>query len=274
MTDGYGPGGLERAIVLTFDNLGEASCARARDVESPHPAGRGPLGDDAPCRGCSTLSTDSGLTATFFVEAVNCELNPAGGSRRSRSADTSSARTAGSTSNGASSMAAEERDVLARTARAFAGGRHRRSGFRPPGGELTPRTPALLREHGLAWCSPAGDEPPVGARRSGLGAVCLGARRRLPPDAALRGPACTSGGAGPARCSAAATGARLAEALRDGAGVQTVVMHPFLMLDEAWWEQVQGLLALVSELPRSGEAWVVPGGASPRRWAGGVGCGP
>ena len=64
----------------------------------------------------------------------------------------------------------------------------------------------------------------------------------------------------PSPRSAAAVGARLAQALRDGAGVQTVVMHPFLMLDEAWWDQVQRLLALVSELARSGEAWVVPGG--------------
>ena len=44
-------------------------------------------------------------------------------------------------------------------------------------------------------------------------------------------------GAEPA--GAAAAGERLARALRDGTGVQTVIMHPFLMLDEAWREQVR-----------------------------------
>jgi len=34
-------------------------------------------------------------------------------------------------------------------------------GFRPPGGELTEATPALLRELGFEWCSPAGDEARV-----------------------------------------------------------------------------------------------------------------
>ena len=149
--------------------------------------------------------------------------------------------------------------MLARTARAFAGAGIGVRGFRPPGGELTPRTPALLREHGLAWCSPAGDEPP--SVRDGLACVpfdweLVDAYHLMPRFGDLR----ARRGAPAQPRSAAATGARLARALRDGAGVQTVVMHPFLMLDEAWREEVQRLLALVSELSRNGEAWVVPGG--------------
>jgi hypothetical protein len=60
---------------------------------------------------------------------------------------------------------------------------------------------------------------------------------------------------------AAAAGDRLAEAITHGTGAQTVVMHPFLMLDAAWWAQTQRLLALVSELAGSSQAWVVGGGA-------------
>ena len=43
----------------------------------------------------------------------------------------------------------EERDALTRGLEAFARLGLRPRGFRPPGGELTPSTPALLREHGF-----------------------------------------------------------------------------------------------------------------------------
>ena len=75
MSAGYGPSMLPRAIVLTFDNLGEAS-ALERGTWTP----RSPLGSDpSVIRALPGLLDEldqSGLTATFFVEAINCELNP------------------------------------------------------------------------------------------------------------------------------------------------------------------------------------------------------
>ena len=257
MTGGHGPGAPKRAIVLTFDNLGEAT-ALERGTWNP----RTPLGEDPSVTKALPRLLDaldrSGLTATFFVEAVNCELNPAALAEIAGRGHELGAH-GWQHEQWGELDGSEERDVLARTARAFAGAGIGIQGFRPPGGELTPRTPALLREHGLAWCSPAGDEPP--AMRDGLAWVpfdweLVDAYHLMPRFGDLR----ARRGAPAQPVSAAATGARLAQALRDGAGVQTVVMHPFLMLDEAWWEQVRGLLARVSELARSGAAWVVPGG--------------
>ena len=45
-----------------------------------------------------------------------------------------------------------------------------------------------------------------------------------------------------------------------GGGVQTVVLHPFLILDAQWRAGVRRLLSLMAELARERRAWVVPGG--------------
>ena len=75
MSHGHGPEALERAIVLTFDNLGEASSLE-RGTWNPHT----PLGEDPSVTVALPRLLDaldhSRLAATFFVEAVNCELNP------------------------------------------------------------------------------------------------------------------------------------------------------------------------------------------------------
>ena len=54
---------------------------------------------------------------------------------------------------------ARERALLERAAAAFEQLGLRPRGFRPPGGDLTERTPALLAELGYRWCSPAGGGP-------------------------------------------------------------------------------------------------------------------
>ena len=52
----------------------------------------------------------------------------------------------------------------------------------------------------------------------------------------------------------AAAAERFAKILRDGRpdGPRTVIMHPFLLLDEAWWENARRTLALIAELVSSG----------------------
>lgn len=62
-------------------------------------------------------------------------------------------------------------------------------------------------------------------------------------------------GDGAPALSAEAAGERMAAALRDGVGLHTVIMHPFLMLDEAWRGQVQRLLE-----DMAGLGSVLPGG--------------
>jgi hypothetical protein len=37
-----------------------------------------------------------------------------------------------------------------------------------------------------------------------------------------------------------------------------LVLHPFLMLDDAWWAQVRRLLEMLAELERSGRGSVGP----------------
>ncbi|MBV9681103.1 MAG: polysaccharide deacetylase family protein, partial [Solirubrobacterales bacterium] len=73
--DGFGPDRLPSALVLTFDNLGEAS-ALERGTQPPDvPLGRDPSVLEALPRLLDELQRHR-LTATFFVEAINCELYP------------------------------------------------------------------------------------------------------------------------------------------------------------------------------------------------------
>jgi peptidoglycan/xylan/chitin deacetylase (PgdA/CDA1 family) len=253
----YGPDRRARAIVLTFDNLGEASALERGTWDAHTSLGEDPSVTRALPRLLDALD-DSRLSATFFVEGVNAQLNPRALSEIAVRGHELGAH--GWQHEQWSELGVNaERAVLERAARAFAASGLGVRGFRPPGGELTARTPALLRELGLGWCSPAGEGPP--RIQDGLAMLpfaweLVDAYHLMERFADLR----VARGAPATPCDAAATGARLKQALRDGAGVQTVVMHPFLMLEAAWWEQTQRLLALVSELAHAGRAWVVPGG--------------
>jgi peptidoglycan/xylan/chitin deacetylase (PgdA/CDA1 family) len=144
-----------RAIVLTFDNLGEAS-ALQRGTWDPHT----PLGSDPSVTQALPWLLDaldrSRLRATFFVEAINCELNPE--ALRTIRARGHELGVHGWEHEVWGELDADtERELLQRSARAFAALGLDAAGFRPPGGRLTEHTPALLRELGFTWCSPAVD---------------------------------------------------------------------------------------------------------------------
>src|SRR5450755_2989772 len=62
-------------LVLTFDNLGEASQLERGTWPAGEPLGRDPSVHVALPRLLDALDAN-GLTATFFVEAINCELYP------------------------------------------------------------------------------------------------------------------------------------------------------------------------------------------------------
>jgi peptidoglycan/xylan/chitin deacetylase (PgdA/CDA1 family) len=255
---GFGPETRPRAIVLTFDNLGEASALERGTRSSDTPLGQDPSVRRALPRLLDALD-DSGLTATFFVEAINCELNPS-------ALHEIAARGHELGVHGwrhepwAELDAGSERALLARSTEAFTRAGLAPRGFRPPGGELTPWTEGLLRRCGYAWLSPVGGQPAVddGLVRVPFSWELVDAYHLMAQFAELR----QSRGDAAAPVSAAAVGDRLAAALRDGddGGVQTVILHPFLMLDDEWLAGVRRLLGLIAELGGSGRAWVVPGG--------------
>ena len=318
---GYGPAGCPRAIVLTFDNLGEASA-----LERGTWSGREPLGEDpSVTRALPRLlhALDAAaLTATFFAEAVNCELNPQALAQiagRGHELGVHGWRHEPWGDLGPE----EEAALLARATAAFRGAGLPAVGFRPPGGSLTGRTEGLLRAAGYRWYSAAAQDPPraepprpealrteprptepprtvprpteppdraahrlprptepprtvprptepprtVPRVQDGVVSVpfswdLVDAYHLMDRFADLR----TARGDAAAPAPPAVVAERLTAALRDAtAGVQTVVLHPFLMLDDAWWAAVRALLELIAELSRDGAAWVV-GGADFAAW--------
>jgi len=270
MTDGYGRARLPRAVVLTFDNLGEVSAIGRGEWTGRHPLGSDPSVTQALPWVLDALDR-SGLTATFFVEADNYELNPLALAQIvSRGHELGAHGWQHETWGELASSPHRERELLERITRTFADTGFPVSGFRPPGGTLTPATLGLLDELGYMWCSPAAAGP-AEARPFCAGAVCVvpfiwelvDAFHLMERFAGLRNR--HGGSAAPA--AADAVGRRFAQLLGGGgSGVQTVVMHPFLMLEPAWREQVELLLERLGELRRSEEAWVVAGGEFAAWW--------
>ena len=204
------------------------------------------------------LATRS-LTATFFVEAINCERNPeAVQSIAQRGHEV--AHHGWRHEQWSALEATEERNILSTGVSAFAMLGLRVTGFRPPGGELTARSPALLAETGFEWCSPAGNAPnPAGAldyipfEWEMVDAyhlmerfAPLRERRKDHPDV-LDPPAVAQ------RFEAAV------DRLATRGGRRTLVMHPFLMLDDRWFDSVRALLDRMRELAAAGHLAVVPG---------------
>ena len=255
----FGPAGLPSALVLTIDNLGEAR-ALERGTRPPDE----PVGSDPSVTAALPWLLDEldahGLGATFFVEAINCELYP--DAVREIAARGHELGVHGwRHEEWTSLLAEEERDVLSRSVEAFSALGIQVRGFRPPGGELNSRSPGLLRDAGLKWCSPAGG--PAGVRR-GLAYVpfvwnFVDAYHLMESFARLR----TSRGDPEAAVEPDVLADQLEDELQELAvagSLRTLVLHPFLMLDEHWAGGVSRLLAFMAELARERRTWVVAGG--------------
>jgi peptidoglycan/xylan/chitin deacetylase (PgdA/CDA1 family) len=256
---GFGPDGLPSALVLTFDNLGEASELERGTWPNNQPVGRHASAKEILPRLLHELD-GLGLKATFFVEAINCELYPAElleivarghelgmhGWRHESWAELS---------------AQGEREALARGMRAFASLGIEVAGFRPPGGRLTPRSASLLREAGLRWCSPVGGGLGL---RDGLAYVpfdwqFVDAYHLMARFRALR----VSRGKAAVALDPAALAQRLMaelDALACSGGQQTLILHPFLMVDESWCAGARQVLGRIRRLAGGNRVWVVPGG--------------
>ena len=244
------------AVTLTFDNLGEATALERGTWERTTPLGRHPSVTVALPRLLDGLD-DHGLRATFCVEAINCDLNPA--AVRQIAARGHELALHGWRHEPWSELAPDrERELLGRSIEAFAGLGITPRGFRPPGGTPAGADPELLAEHGLSWWSPAAEPGEAPAEVTGAAPIA-----RVPFDWDLVdayllmdsfGELRVRRGDAASPLDPGVAGARLHDRLRAATGPHTVVMHPFLMLDEAWWEQAQGLLGTVAELVAAGEA--------------------
>lgn len=243
------------AITLTFDNLGEAAA-----LERGTWTGETPLGADRSVTVALPRLLDEldrhRLTATFCVEAINCGLNPAAvreiddrghelaihGWRHERWSGLEPDR---------------ERELLHRSRDAFAELGLTPAGFRPPGGEPSPSDPQLLGEYGIAWYSPVAalDHPVDVMTGTVITSVpfrweLVDAYLLMDSFAELR----TEHGDQASPLDAVQAGARLQRRLTAARGPHTIVLHPFLMLDDGWWEQTQQLLVAVAALVADGGA--------------------
>jgi peptidoglycan/xylan/chitin deacetylase (PgdA/CDA1 family) len=255
----FGPERLSSALVLTFDNLGEASELERGTWPAGEPLGSHWSVTDVLPRLLDALDAHH-LQATFFVEAINCELYPEALVeivRRGHEVGHHGWRHEA----WARLSPAQERDALTRGMQAFRTLGLVVTGFRPPGGELTASSATLLRDAGLRWCSPAGGPSEV---RDGLAFVpfewpLVDAYHLMERFSELR---LRRGDPAPVLDPDRLTDRLAAElaTLRAREGQGTLILHPFLMRDDGWFAGVQRLLGLIGELAQGHRSWVVPGG--------------
>ncbi len=134
------PGGARGALCLSFDNLGIDEDSSATQA----------LPDLLKRLG------ERDLTATFFAEGVNAELDP-GALQEIGAAGHEVAYHAWSHETWEELTAAEQAENLARGIGAFKELGLTIAGMRPPGGQLGRGGLKVLREAGLRYSSPAGD---------------------------------------------------------------------------------------------------------------------
>jgi peptidoglycan/xylan/chitin deacetylase (PgdA/CDA1 family) len=252
---------LRRAVLLTFDNLGEAADLE-RDLRPPSGVGEHPSVTVA-LPAILELLRALALPATFFVEGINAELYP--DAVRAIAVDGHEIGLHAWRHERWSELApAEEDQLLARSIEAFADLGVDVDGFRPPGGEIGPRTMRKLAAHGLRWCSPVGNRA---CRSEGVAVLpfrwaLVDAYHRMESFADLR----RSLGDAPAPRSAAAAADALLEDLQTADDEPTVViLHPFLLVDEAERAEAERVLRWIADGVAAGERWVATGRELARR---------
>ena len=228
-------GDLRDAVLLSFDNLGEAA-----DLERG--TARAPIGDDPSVtvglpRALEALAALD-LRATFFVEGLNAELYP--DALRDIAAAGHEVGLHGWRHEVWNALSpAEEDELLGRGVARARGPRPRGRGLPSARRRTGPRTLEALAAHGLRWCSPAGER----AGRTGA-IACLPFRwpavdayHRLESFTDRR----TSRGdradvASPREAADALIGALDAR----GDDPLVLILHPFLMLSESEAGEARG----------------------------------
>jgi peptidoglycan/xylan/chitin deacetylase (PgdA/CDA1 family) len=215
-------------ISVTFDNLGEVSALERGQWPAGEPLGHHYSVTRSLPRILELLD-DAGLRATFFVEGLNTELYP-DTLRELDAAGHEVAYHGWRHEPWAGLEPAAERESLERGVAAMERLGVRPVGFRPPGGELTPATPDLLRELGFTYCSPeAGAAEALG----GLAVLpfrwpLVDAFHYLPHFAELRERYLATGELQPPSRLRAEI-----EAALGGDGFVALLFHPFLLDEDA-----------------------------------------
>ena len=235
-------------VSVTFDNLGEASDLERGWWPEDEPLGRHFSVTRALPRVLEALD-EAGLRATFFVEGLNTELYP----------ETLVEVAAAGHEVGCHGWRHERWDRLdpgeerSSLERCVAGMRElglEPSGFRPPGGALTAATPALLRELGFTYCSPADGTPTGGMPALPFRWPLLDAYHYLPHFAGMRG---TREPLPPERLREA-----VLAALEEQHDHLTLLFHPFLADTGERMAVIRDVLARVRDLVDAGTVWCAP----------------
>ena len=235
-------------VSVTFDNLGEASDLERGWWPEDEPLGQHYSVTRALPRVLEALD-EAGLRATFFVEGLNTELYP--GTLRELDAAGHEVACHGWRHERWSALdPATERERLQRSVEGMRALGLRPVGFRPPGGELTAATPALLRELGFTYCSPAdgvptGDMPALPFRWP-----LLDAYHYLPHFAGMRG---TEEPLPPERLRDS-----VFEALDRTEGFLALLFHPFLADTDERLAVIRDVLARVRALVDEGALRCAP----------------
>lgn len=210
-------------VSLTFDNLGEVAELHRGQWPADAPLGRHASVTRTLPRVLELLAR-FGVRATFFVEGLNAELYPEA-LREIAAAGHEVAFHGWQHERWSELDVAAERASLERGVAALDALGLRPVGFRPPGGELTPASTALLREYGFEYISPEGT-----AVQLVDGLVVLPFRWELvdafyylPHFGGLRG------------APEPLPPSRLREAIA-GDDFVTLIFHPFLLEDEERFE--------------------------------------
>jgi peptidoglycan/xylan/chitin deacetylase (PgdA/CDA1 family) len=246
-------GALRDAVLLSFDNLGEAA-----DLERQGASARGPhpsvtVGLPRALDALGALD----LRATFFVEGLNAELYPQA-LRDIAEAGHELGLHGWRHERWETLSPSDEDELLTRGIAALAGLGLDVEGFRPPGGALGAHTIDALVAHGLRWCSPAGEHA---ARRGGIASLPF----RWPAvDAYHRLESFTDRRTALGDRAAVASPREAADALiaaldARGDDPLVLILHPFLMLEEAEAAQARRVLEHLAQQVARGERWVAPG---------------
>jgi len=235
-------------VSVTFDNLGEASDLERGWWPEDEPLGQHFSVTEALPRLLDALD-DVGLRATFFVEGLNTQLYP--DTLRDLDARGHEVACHGWQHERWDRLGPDaERASLERSVRGMRSLGLRPCGFRPPGGSLTAATPALLRELGFAYCSPA-----LGVDADGFPALpfrweLLDAYHYLPHFADRRG--------SPEPLPPARLRETVLEALDRRDGFLALLFHPFLADTGERVAVIRDVLARVRELVDAGTVRCAP----------------
>lgn len=238
---------------VTFDNLGEAAQLELGMWPAEVPQGRHFTVVDVLPRLLDLLAARK-ARATFFVEGLNAQMYPQA-LHAIVEAGHEVALHAWRHEEWAALDAESEVALLARATGAMRAIGIEPSGFRPPGGGLTERTPALLGEHGYSYLSPAGERAGL---LEGLAVLpfrwpLVDAYSYLPQFAALR----ERYGEGPDPHTPAEMAQEMIVALQGHSGQEghlTLLFHPFSVAftGDPGWEALDCVLAEATRLGAEG----------------------